>query len=256
MFLVCTRFKRWVEESIEKPVVRWLERQERRCERFRRWVEERVEKPIDEWVQRTERRCSQRPWWHPLRWICWLVTTLVKVTRWVIVTVGKWVIYTVCRLVTVLVRVIVWVVVTILKWVSYLVCVLVRLIPYLLSNLWTLPNTLIGLLIGFLLTWCIPTFDTKRWYWKFCCGRGISGFIHRKGPRATTIGYVAIFWDSTACQEEAVLEHELVHVHQYNLLGPLFLLIYLPLVPFFGSGRNHPLERPGYQREDEVRSGS
>ena len=126
---------------------------------------------------------------------------------------------------------------------------------YLVSSLWTLPNTALGFLIGLLLTWCIPSFDTKRRYWKFCCGRGISSRIHRsgRGPRATTLGHAVIFWDPRACQDEALLEHELVHVHQYNLLGPLFLLIYLPLVPFFGSGRNHPLERPGYRRQDEVR---
>jgi hypothetical protein len=69
------------------------------CVEQQEWIEEEISKPIEEWVEQTEQKCKKRPWWHPLRWLCWLVTTLVKVTRWVIVYVGKWVVRTVCKLV-------------------------------------------------------------------------------------------------------------------------------------------------------------
>lgn len=70
------------------------------CNSYKKWVEEKVEKPIDDWVEKTEKKCKKRPWWDPRRWFCWLVTTLVKIVRWVVVWVGKWVAYVVCEVVT------------------------------------------------------------------------------------------------------------------------------------------------------------
>lgn len=69
------------------------------CIETQEWIEEEISKPVEEWVEETERKCKKRPWWHPLRWLCWLVTTLVKIVRWVIVKVGKWVVRTVCKIV-------------------------------------------------------------------------------------------------------------------------------------------------------------
>jgi hypothetical protein len=69
------------------------------CVETQEWIEEEISKPVEEWVEQTEKKCKKRPWWHPLRWLCWLVTTLVKVIRWVVVKVGKWVVRTVCKIV-------------------------------------------------------------------------------------------------------------------------------------------------------------
>lgn len=69
------------------------------CTEYKKWVEEKVEKRIDEWVKKTEEKCKKRKWYDPRRWICWLVTTFVKVVRWVVVWVSKWVTYVVCELV-------------------------------------------------------------------------------------------------------------------------------------------------------------
>jgi hypothetical protein len=69
------------------------------CVETQEWIEEEISKPVEEWVEKTEQKCKKRPWWHPLRWLCWLVTTLVKVVVWVVVKVGKWVVRTVCKVV-------------------------------------------------------------------------------------------------------------------------------------------------------------
>lgn len=73
------------------------------CQEYKKWVEEEVETPIDEWVEVTEKKCKKRKWYDPRRWFCWLVTTLVKITRWIITIIGKWVVYTVCRVISALV---------------------------------------------------------------------------------------------------------------------------------------------------------
>lgn len=70
------------------------------CKEYKKWVEEKIEKPVDDWVEKTEKKCKKRKWYDPRRWLCWLVTTLVKVVRWVVVWVGKWVTYVLCEVVT------------------------------------------------------------------------------------------------------------------------------------------------------------
>jgi hypothetical protein len=67
------------------------------CVKTQEWVEEEISKPIEEWEERTEEKCEDLPWYDPRGWVCWLVTTFVKVVRWVVVKVGKWVIRTVCK---------------------------------------------------------------------------------------------------------------------------------------------------------------
>lgn len=70
------------------------------CNEYKQWVEERVEKRVDEWVEERRKECKKRKWYDPRGWICWFVTTLVLVVRWVVVWVGKWVTYVVCQVVT------------------------------------------------------------------------------------------------------------------------------------------------------------
>lgn len=69
------------------------------CVETQEWIEEEVSKPVEQWVEKTEQKCKKRPWWHPLKWLCWLVTSIVKVVVWVVVKVGKWVVRTVCKVV-------------------------------------------------------------------------------------------------------------------------------------------------------------
>lgn len=70
------------------------------CEEYRKWVEEAVEKPIDVWVEKQSKKCKKRKWYDPRRWLCWIVTTLVRGVRWILVWIGKWVTYVLCEAVS------------------------------------------------------------------------------------------------------------------------------------------------------------
>ena len=70
------------------------------CTQVTEWIQQQVSKPIEDWVERTEEKCKKRKWYDPRRWLCWLVTTLVSVIRWVVVTVVTAVVTVVCRLVS------------------------------------------------------------------------------------------------------------------------------------------------------------
>lgn len=69
------------------------------CKDVQEWIKEQVWKPVDDWVRRTEENCKKRPWWHPLRWFCWLVTIVVKIVRWVLAPVLTLVFRIVCEVV-------------------------------------------------------------------------------------------------------------------------------------------------------------
>jgi hypothetical protein len=73
------------------------------CTEVREWIEEKISKPVEEWEERQKKKCKKRKWYDPRGWVCWFVTYFVKVVRWVVVTVGKWVTRTVCKLVGALV---------------------------------------------------------------------------------------------------------------------------------------------------------
>ncbi|WBB67157.1 hypothetical protein [Micromonospora sp. WMMD812] len=77
------------------------------CTEITEWIEEEVSKPVEEWEERQEKKCKDYPWYDPRGWVCWFVTYFVKVIRWVVVIVGKWVTRTVCKLVGVVVEAIV-----------------------------------------------------------------------------------------------------------------------------------------------------
>ena len=74
------------------------------CKEYKKLVEEKIEKPIDEWVEKKEKKCKKKKckWWCACcnKWFCWFVTFLVKVSRWVVVTITKWVTYVVCEVVS------------------------------------------------------------------------------------------------------------------------------------------------------------
>lgn len=69
------------------------------CVKIQEWIEEEISRPLEQWVKTTEEKCKKRPWWHPLRWLCWLVTLIVKVVTWITDKVLRLVVRTVCTLV-------------------------------------------------------------------------------------------------------------------------------------------------------------
>jgi hypothetical protein len=70
------------------------------CTMVTEWIETHVSKPIEDWVQHQEEKCKKRHWYDPRRWFCWLVTTLVEIIRWVVVTVVTAVITLVSHLIS------------------------------------------------------------------------------------------------------------------------------------------------------------
>jgi hypothetical protein len=102
--------------------------------------------------------------------------------------------------------------------------------------LWTLPNTVIGVVLGAL------TFQRPR----YAAGvllfdrspRGLSWLLHRMGRAAMTVGFVVI---GTQRVDGLLLAHEKRHVLQYCRWGPLFLPVYGLLYLRYGYER-HPFE--------------
>ena len=107
----------------------------------------------------------------------------------------------------------------------------------LLGMLWTLPNTLLGLLVG---AAGLPFGARIRWHWRELA------WVVRRWPwgsgGALTLGNVILHTGEqldTPCQTYAhraghgvgpvisLAAHERAHVYQYLLFGPLFLPLYL-----------------------------
>jgi len=77
------------------------------CTQITEWIEEEISRPVEQWVEKSEEKCKKLKWYDPRRWLCWIVTTLVKVIRWVLVTIVTTVTSIVCRLVSVILSVLV-----------------------------------------------------------------------------------------------------------------------------------------------------
>jgi hypothetical protein len=108
--------------------------------------------------------------------------------------------------------------------------------PIWLGFVWTLPNTVLGLLAG-LLTFQRPRvahglllFDRTP--------RGLTRLLLRGNRTAMTMGFVVV---SAAPVEGRLLAHERHHVRQYCAWGPLFIPVYLLLALGYGY-RRHPME--------------
>jgi hypothetical protein len=105
-----------------------------------------------------------------------------------------------------------------------------------LGFVWTLPNTLIGLVLG-LLTFQAPrvhrgvlVFDRHA--------RGWSWLVRAFGYSAQTFGFVVI---GAGTIEGRLFDHEHAHVRQYCAWGPLYLPVYGLLFLRYGY-RRHPFE--------------
>jgi hypothetical protein len=114
-----------------------------------------------------------------------------------------------------------------------------------LGFVWTLPNTLLGLLLG------IFTFQAPRAHdglVLFDRGpRGLTWLMPRLGRPAMTVGLVIL---SSTPLAGRLLAHERHHVRQYLAWGPLFIPVYFLLAIPFGY-RRHPMERAA-ERAAEV----
>ena len=107
----------------------------------------------------------------------------------------------------------------------------------LLGFFWTLPNTLLGLVLG-LLTFQAPrahggaiVFDRVP--------RGLTKALRAMHRTAMTVGFVIV---AAVPVEGRLLAHERHHVRQYKAWGPFFIPVYLILAIPFGY-RRHPMER-------------
>lgn len=108
--------------------------------------------------------------------------------------------------------------------------------PTWLGFMWTLPNTVLGLLAGAL------TFQRPRvahGLLLFDRGpRGLTVLLARANRAAMTLGFVVV---SAVPVEGRLLAHERHHVRQYCAWGPLFIPVYLALAIGYGY-RRHPME--------------
>lgn len=116
--------------------------------------------------------------------------------------------------------------------------------PIWLGFVWTLPNTLLGLLLG-LFTFQVPRledglvlFDRQA--------RGLTWIMPRLGRSAMTVGLVIL---SSKPLAGRLLAHERFHVQQYRAWGPLFIPVYFLLAIGFGY-RRHPMERAAERAAD------
>ena len=99
------------------------------------------------------------------------------------------------------------------------------------AYIWALPGTLIGLLLG-------ATTRTRPYRREgvlvFESTRGFAALHRKMGFKAITLGHVIIVNEPP---EYPLWAHELVHVRQWEILGPLMLVVY-PLASIAGYRRN------------------
>lgn len=100
-----------------------------------------------------------------------------------------------------------------------------------LGRIWALPGTFIGLLLG-ATTASAPRVRDR--VLAFESPRGFGALHKRMGFAAITFGHVVI---ANRHLDDRLWTHELVHVRQWELLGPIMLLAY-PLASIAGYRRN------------------
>jgi hypothetical protein len=109
-------------------------------------------------------------------------------------------------------------------------------VPTWLGFVWTLPNTVLGLVAGALtfqrprLAHGLLLFDRTP--------RGMTAFLRGIDREAMTLGFVVV---SASPVEGRLLAHERHHVRQYCAWGPLFIPVYLGMAAVYGY-RRHPME--------------
>jgi hypothetical protein len=100
-----------------------------------------------------------------------------------------------------------------------------------LAFVWALPGTLVGLVVG---ATTISAPRVRDGVLAFESARGFGALHRRMGFAAITFGHVVI---ANHPLDDGLWAHELVHVRQWQLLGPVMLLAY-PLASIAGYRRN------------------
>jgi hypothetical protein len=90
-----------------------------------------------------------------------------------------------------------------------------------LKMLWALPNTVVGVVLGFL-SWAWPRWD-DRGVLLFEGDRGFRKWHSQKGYVAITFGHAVVAKPQPG---EKLMRHELAHVAQYEKWGPFYMLAY------------------------------
>jgi hypothetical protein len=121
--------------------------------------------------------------------------------------------------------------------------------PRWLGFVWTLPNTLLGLVLG-ALTFQRPRLDGGVVVFDRA-PRGLTWLLPRLGRSAMTVGFVIV---SAVPVDGRLAAHERHHVRQYMAWGPLFIPVYLALAVPFGY-RRHPMERAAERAAGVERAG-
>ena len=110
---------------------------------------------------------------------------------------------------------------------------------------WTVPNTILGLLLG------ACTFQLPRLHGGAIvfdrAPRGLSLAMSSLNRAAMTVGFVIV---SAVPVEGRLLAHERKHIRQYMAWGPFFIPVYLLLAVPYGY-RRHPMERGARRRAGE-----
>ena len=145
--MACREVSTWITENVLVPVERFITEAREACENVTTWVEEQVQQPIENWVSKQEKRCREQDcdWWCACcnKWFCWLVTVVVRVVTWVVVTIGKWVTHLVCKIVTTVVGIVVELVLKVItRLVTFFVCLFEDPVKA-FSALWDLVNDVV-----------------------------------------------------------------------------------------------------------------
>lgn len=122
--------------------------------------------------------------------------------------------------------------------------------PTWLGFVWTLPNTLLGLVVG-LLTFQRPRLGDGALIFDRI-PRGVTALMPRANRAAMTLGFVIV---SARPVTGTLLAHERHHIRQYCAWGPLFIPVYLVLAIPYGY-RRHPMELRAQRASGELPPGT
>ncbi len=188
--MVCREVSTWITENILVPVEKFITEAREVCENIGQWVDEQVWQPVDEWVSHEEQRCREQDcnWWCACcnKWFCWIVTVVVKVVTWVLVTVTKWVVTLVCHIVTIVVGIVVELVLKVIhRLVTFLVCLFTDPLQA-LKTLWDLWNDIVDT-IEDILDFVVTLLDDLK------------GIIHDIGSLIDSLGRSFCIFGDAAC---------------------------------------------------------
>jgi hypothetical protein len=112
-----------------------------------------------------------------------------------------------------------------------------RWVPLWLGYLWTVPNTLLGVVLG-AFTFQLPRLGSGGVLVFDRAPRGLTWLLPRLHRVAVTAGFVILAAEPVGGRLEL---HERHHVGQFAAWGPLFIPVYFLLAAGYGY-RRHPME--------------